>query len=110
MHWLDNKASNLLKTYNQEQQIEYQLVPPHIHRRNAAELAIRTWKNHFVAGLCSTDTRFPMHLWDKLVAQATLMLNLLRPSRRNPKVSAYTACSKAPLTSTKHPWHHRAQK
>jgi hypothetical protein len=61
-----------------------------MHHRNAAERAIRTWQNPFIAGLCSTDTRFPMHLWDRLIAQATLTLNLLRPSRRNPRVSAYT--------------------
>jgi hypothetical protein len=108
IHWLDNEASSLLKEYNQTQQIAYQLVPPHMHRCNAAERAICTWKNHFIAGLCSTDTRFPMHLWDRLIAQATLTLNLLRPSRRNPRVSAYTMLegnfdfNKTPLAP---PWH-----
>jgi hypothetical protein len=29
----------------------FQLVPPGIYRRNAAERAIRTFKNHFIAGL-----------------------------------------------------------
>ena len=62
VHWLDNKASNAMKTYDQANQIEYQLVLPHMHRRNAAERAIRTCKNHFIAGLCSTDFQFPMHL------------------------------------------------
>jgi hypothetical protein len=89
IHWLDNEASDELKQFNNSNQLEFQLVPPHMHRRNAAERAIRTWKNHFVAGLCSTDTRFPIHLWDRLLAQATITLNLLRPSRRNPKISAY---------------------
>ena len=89
-HWLDNEASAALKAYNTNNTIEYQLVPPHNHRRNAAERAIRTWKNHFTAGLCSTDDKFPMHLWDRLLEQASITLNLLRPSRRNPKVSAYT--------------------
>ena len=89
-HWLDNEASQQLKDYNQTQMVTFQLVPPHMHRRNAAEQAIRTWKNHFVAGLCSTHPQFPMHLWDRLLQQATMTLNLLRPSRRNPRVSAYT--------------------
>ncbi len=88
-HWLDNEASNALKQFNQKNQVNFQLVPPHMHRRNAAERAIRTFKNHFVAGLCSTDDNFPMHLWDRLLPQATLTLNLLRPSRRNPAISAY---------------------
>jgi hypothetical protein len=56
IHWLDNEASAMLKQYNTENHIDYQLVPPHMHRRNAAERAIRTWKDHFVAGLCSADT------------------------------------------------------
>ena len=30
-----------------------------------------------------------MHLWDRLLIQATLTLNLLRPSRMNPKLSVY---------------------
>ena len=51
VHCLDNEASNVMKTYNQTNHIEYQLVPPHMHRRNAAERAIRTWNNYFIAGL-----------------------------------------------------------
>jgi hypothetical protein len=61
IHWLDNEASDELKQFNNSNQLEFQLVPPHMHRRNAAERAIQTWKNHFVAELYSTDTRFPMH-------------------------------------------------
>ena len=64
-------------------------MPPHVHRRNAAERAIRTFKNHFIAGLCSTDKGFPLTLWDKLLPQAELTLNLLRGSRVNPKLSAW---------------------
>jgi hypothetical protein len=89
-HWLDNKASTALKTYDQDHHVDYQLVPPHIHRQNAAERTIQTWKNHFVVGLCSTNTHFPLHLWCRLINQATITLNLLRPSRQNPKVLAYT--------------------
>jgi hypothetical protein len=86
---LDNEASTILKEFLKNQQIDFQLVPPGIHRRNAAERAIRTWKNHFIAGLCSTNPNFPIYLWDKLVEQATMTLNLLRQSRMNPQLSAY---------------------
>jgi hypothetical protein len=88
-HWLDNEASDALKQFNKQEQVTFQLVPPHMHRRNAAKRAIGTWKSHFVAGLYSTNTNFPMHLWDLLLRQATITLNLLRPSRRNPQISAY---------------------
>jgi hypothetical protein len=90
IHWLDNEASKDLIHFNHSKQIEFQLVPPDMHRRNAAERAIRTWKNHFVAGLCSTGTQFPTYLWDRLIEQSSITLNLLRPSIRNPKISAYT--------------------
>jgi len=72
-----------------EQQVDFQLVPPHMHRRNAAERAIRTFKSHFIAGLCSTDPQFPLLLWDRLIPQAEITLNLLRGSRINPNLSAW---------------------
>ena len=69
--------------------IDFQLTPVGLHRRNKAERAIQTFKNHFMAGLCSVDPDFPLHLWDKLLPQAEITLNLLRPSCINPKLSAY---------------------
>jgi len=54
-----------------------------------AEQAIRTFKNHFIAGLCSVDKDFPIHLWDRLLPQAELTLNLLRGSRLDPTISAW---------------------
>jgi hypothetical protein len=45
--------------------------------------------NHFVAGLCSTNPDFPLRLWDSLLPQAEITLNLLRAARTNPNVSAY---------------------
>jgi hypothetical protein len=92
VHWMDNEASTALKRSLVEKYgIDYQLVPPHIHRRNAAERAIRTFKNHFIAGLCSTHPDFPLRLWDELLPQAEISLNLLRASRTQPNISAYQA-------------------
>jgi hypothetical protein len=86
---LDNKASLALRNYLTKQGIDYQLAPPHIHRRNNAEREIQTFKNHFIAGLCSVDPNFPLKLWDKLLPQATITLNILRKSKINPRMSAY---------------------
>ena len=86
---LDNECSSALKQFLVDENVDYQLVPPRLHRRNAAERAIRTFKNHFIAGLCSVDKHFPLHLWDKLLPQAEITLNLLRGSRINPKLSAH---------------------
>jgi hypothetical protein len=79
-----------LKNFFTVNNIAYQLVPPHCHRRNAAERAIRTFKEHFVAGLSSVDPSFPMHLWDRFLPQAEITLNLLRTSRLHPQLSAAT--------------------
>jgi hypothetical protein len=87
---LDNEASKLLKTYLHQHNIPFQLVPPYSHRRNAAERAIRSFKDHLIAGLCSNDKSFPMRLWDILLPQAVITLNMLRTSRINPKFSAST--------------------
>jgi hypothetical protein len=76
---LDNEASTALKNFFTVKNIAYQLVPPHCHRRNAAERAIRTFKEHFVDGLSSVDPSFPMHLWDRLLPQAEITLNPIAP-------------------------------
>jgi hypothetical protein len=85
---LDNEASTALKIFFTVNDIDYQLVPPHYHRRNAAERAIQTFKEHFVAGLSSVDPAFPLHLWDRLLPQAEITLNLLPTSRLHPQLSA----------------------
>jgi hypothetical protein len=87
---LDNEASKLIKEYLYDQDINFQLVPLYCHRRNAAERAIFSFKDHLIAGLCFTDKAFPMHLWDRLLPQAILTLNMLRTSRINPTISAAT--------------------
>jgi hypothetical protein len=86
---LDNECSDLVKEYMRDEHIDFQLAPPGVHRRNAAERAIRTFKNHFISTLCTVDKDFPLHLWDKLVPQALISLNSLRGSRINPKLSAW---------------------
>ena len=69
---LNNKCSNDLKLALSKNNLKFQLAPPHQHRRNAAERAIQTFKNHFIAGLASTDPKFPIHEWDRLIPQAEI--------------------------------------
>jgi hypothetical protein len=66
---LDNEASAALKNFLTVNDIAYQFVPPHCHRCNAAKRAIKTFKEHFVAGISSVDPSFPMHLRDRLLPQ-----------------------------------------
>ena len=86
---MDNEASAELKAACIKYNLDYQLVPPHIHRRNAAERAIQVFKNHLLAILATADPNFPISEWDRLVDQAVLTLNLLRNSRVNSKLSSY---------------------
>jgi hypothetical protein len=72
LHTLDNEASATLKNLLTANDMEYQLVTPHCHRRNGAECAIRTFKEHFVVGLSSVDPAFTLHLWDRLLTQAEI--------------------------------------
>ena len=51
--------------------------------------SIRKFKNHFIAGLCITDANFTLKVWDHLLPQALITLNLLRGSRINPQLSAW---------------------
>ena len=37
LHWFDNEASKALINFIAQVQTQYQLTPPHIHRRNVAE-------------------------------------------------------------------------
>ena len=85
---LDNEYSAALIYYLDEEAVEFQLAPPQVHRQNAAERAIKTWKKHFIAILYGCERNFPMNLWDKIIPQVVLTENLLRRSNLNPDLSA----------------------
>ena len=44
-----------------------------------------------MAGLSSTEDIFPLHVWVQLILQATLTLNILRQSQKNPKMASHMA-------------------
>jgi hypothetical protein len=85
---LDSEASAALNFFSTENDVEYQLVPSYCHRCNAVKRANRTFKEHFFSGLASVNPVFLFHLWDRLLPQAEMTLNLLRTSREHPQLSA----------------------
>jgi hypothetical protein len=86
---LDNEASAAYKeAITFKWNAEFQLVPPDMHRCNWAERAIRTLKNHFLSILAGVNAAFPLYLWDLLLPQTELTLNLLRQAMLNPQISA----------------------
>ena len=86
---LDNEASSLLLNAFEKEKKTYQLAPPHMHRRNAAERAIETLKERCISSLSTTHPEYPLLEWDRLTQQGMMTLNFLRNSRVNPKLSAW---------------------
>ena len=86
---MDNETSKELLDALTKKEIKYQLAPPYMHRTNAAERAIQSFKSHFITGLVLCHSKFPIEEWDQLLDQAEITLNLLRSARNNPSLSAY---------------------
>ena len=86
---LDNETSGELERYLIEQKVSIQYVPPHTHRANKAERAIRDVKNHMISMLCAVHESFPLALWDEMIPQAEITLNHLRCYTPDPSISAY---------------------
>ena len=89
LYIMDNECSRDLQKALHEESCSFQLVPPHVHRRNAAERAISTFKDHLLSMLSSVNPEFPISAWDYLIPQAELTLNLLRNARANPHLGAW---------------------
>ena len=54
-HVLDNKISESMKDMIRDEfKMQVELVPPGCHRQNAAEVAIRNFKSHFLSILAGT--------------------------------------------------------
>ena len=88
-HLMENEASTALNMTMTTMNIKYQLVPTSNQRANNAERGIQTFKNHFKSGMCIVDKYFHLKLWDRLLQQTTINLNLLRKSRTFPHISAF---------------------
>lgn len=103
LHILDNVCIRELNQAITDNTMAYQLVLPHDHHRNAAEKAIQIFEDHFVAVLCGIDPDFPMRLWCALLPQATIQLNMMRPSATKQLVSAFEHIH-VPHNYDKHPF------
>ena len=56
-------------------------------------MATRNFKAHYLSILAGTPDSFPPHLWDRLLPQTKITLNLLRQSNATPNVLAYAHLS-----------------
>jgi uncharacterized protein YgfB (UPF0149 family) len=64
---MDNQCSRAVQTYIKSTGAGIQLVNPDDHRVNAAERAIQTWKNHWIAGMGTLDPNCPLQLWSQFI-------------------------------------------
>ena len=88
---LDNEASAEYKrAIKTKWNANYQLVPPNTHQSNAAECAIRNFKAHFLSILSSVAPYLPRNLWDLLLPQNEITLNLLRQATLDLTRSAWS--------------------
>ena len=55
-----------------------------------AERVIQTFKNHYKAALADIDLNYLLAKWNQLILQANITLNILRNTRMNLKLSAYS--------------------
>jgi hypothetical protein len=88
---VDNQASRVIKKYLTTQQCENILVEPNSYGVNAAERAIQMFKAHFISALATTNSNFPLQLWDRLTPQVEATLNMLNPSCNDPTMLVYEA-------------------
>ena len=69
--------------------VEFQLVLPDMHRRNAAERAIWSFKAHFLPIPGGVASDFLHNLWDLLLPETEMTLNMLRQAASDPAISAW---------------------
>ncbi len=75
---LDNEVSENIKNHICDTcKMNMELVPPGCHWRNAAEVAIRNFKAHFLSVLAGVANDFPPNLWDWLLPQTKITINLI---------------------------------
>ena len=91
MNVMDNQATKNIKKFLTKKECDIQLVEPNNKHLNAAERAIQTWKDAMIGALATTDSDFPLQLWDRLTPKVQDCLNLMRASRTDPTISAYEA-------------------
>ncbi len=89
LHKMDNKTSKDVEDFIQSQQTTLQYTPLDIHHTNSAKRAIWMWKNHFTTGIASLPKSFPIANCCRLTNQCNYTMNMLRPCRQNPTLSAF---------------------
>ena len=89
-HMFNNEAFADFKKEIKEHDMDDELVPKGMHRRNIAEKAIKMWKSNTVDALSGLPDSFPLFMWNELLPQLDMQVNLLRFSNVSPNVFSWT--------------------
>jgi hypothetical protein len=90
---LDSEASKLLKSYLHQQDITFQLVLTYSHRRNSAERAIISFKDHLIAGPCSTEKIFSYAFMGQIVTTCSHHIEHVKDiNNQSQTFSCHTHC------------------
>ena len=91
---LDNVILHHMKDHIKDKyHFTLKVVPPGCHCHNAAKVKIRNFKEHFLSVLAGAADSFPFSLWDHLLPQTKITLNLLHQSNAMPTILAYAHLS-----------------
>jgi hypothetical protein len=84
---MDDECSKAVKAHIRRNHMDIHPVPPH-NRVNAAKRVIATFKEHFISALATVNRNCLLQLWDDLLPQVELTLNLLQIFQQEPTKSA----------------------
>ncbi|KAL7484777.1 LOW QUALITY PROTEIN: hypothetical protein ACHAW6_010409 [Cyclotella cf. meneghiniana] len=91
---LNNEITHYMKDHiTDKYHFTLKLVSPGCHYCNAAKVAICDFKEHFLSVIAGAADSFPCSLWDHLLPQTKIMLNLLHQSNAMPTILAYAHLS-----------------
>jgi hypothetical protein len=91
LHKMETETSKDVEDFIESQHTNLQYIPLDIHRTNSAKQAIRTWKNHFTAGITSLPKTFPIANWCCLTNQCDYTINMLCACHQNSLLSVFEA-------------------
>ena len=85
LHILDNEAPEINRYAIEESGSKHQMELP-----NAAERYVHTFKENFLRVLASADEKFPMPMWDHIIQQVVITLNMILKIKLCPHLSPWT--------------------
>ncbi len=89
-HVLDKEVSEHMKNHIHDTcKLDMELVPPGCHQCNAAKVAIGSFKAQFLSNMAGVANDCTPNLWDQLLPQTKITINLIWQSNATLNILAY---------------------